>query len=238
MKWLSSTRSGYQLVGLTTEEAVEAVEALLERPLAAAAAGASPPWGRCGSCRARRCCSRCSGAPGRCVAHSAGRRRLRPGKPCEPSVIEAQRFTWWLRPVRNVDRVGEHSAVVCHCEYVSPLSASFCSVGMLMRPPIGDHAARPVSSYSTIRMFGAPSGAFWASYGVQSGLESRTSSLMTPLNASCDGSTWDLQTTRAPRLSNAHLHSLYRPVTARLRLTRSPPPARPSIVNPSRRRGW
>ena len=99
-------------------------------------------------------------------------------------MIEAQRFTWWLRPVRNVERVGEHSAVVCHCEYVSPLSASRSIVGMLMRPPYGDHAARPVSSYRTIRMFGAPSGACLRVYGVQSGVESRTSSLMTPLKGS------------------------------------------------------
>jgi uncharacterized membrane protein len=55
---------------------------------------------------------------------------------------------------------------------------------MLMRPPNGDHAARPVSSYNTINTFGAPSGAFFSSYGVQSGFESRTSSLITPLNAS------------------------------------------------------
>jgi hypothetical protein len=44
------------------------------------------------------------------------------------------------------DLVGEHSAVVCHCEYVNPSSASFCAVGMLTRPPNGDHVAKPVSS--------------------------------------------------------------------------------------------
>jgi len=49
-----------------------------------------------------------------------------------------------LRPVRKVERVGEHSAVVCHCEYIKPLSASFCSVGMLIFPPNGDHDASPV----------------------------------------------------------------------------------------------
>jgi hypothetical protein len=87
-----------------------------------------------------------------------------------------------LRPVRKVERVGEQSAVVCHCEYVNPRSASFCSVGMLIAPPNGDQAERPVSSYSTIRMFGAPCGALGKVNGSQSGLESRTSSLMTPLN--------------------------------------------------------
>src|SRR5262245_27084598 len=82
----------------------------------------------------------------------------------------------------KVERVGEHSAVVCHWEYNKPRSASFCKVGMLMPPPNGDHAASPVSSYRTIRMLGAPSGAFASVYGAQSGLESRTSSLITPLN--------------------------------------------------------
>ena len=52
---------------------------------------------------------------------------------------------------------------------------------MLMPPPKGDHAARPVSSYSTNRMFGAPAGAFAGRKGSQSGVESRTSSLMVPL---------------------------------------------------------
>ena len=72
--------------------------------------------------------------------------RSRPGYPFDPSVMQAMPFWWWLRPVRNVERVGEHSAVVCHCVYIRPLSASFCSVGMLMRPPNGDQAASPVSS--------------------------------------------------------------------------------------------
>src|SRR5215510_5529956 len=113
--------------------------------------------------------------------HSAGNRPLQPGKPCAPSVMHELPLRWWLRPVMKVERVGEHSAVVCHCEYISPRSASFCSVGMLIPPPNGDHADRPVSSYRTIRTFGAPSGALASVYGVQSGLESRTSSLMTPL---------------------------------------------------------
>jgi hypothetical protein len=64
----------------------------------------------------------------------------------EVSEIDAKPFWWWLRPVRNTDRVGEHSAVVCHCEYVSPSSASRCMVGISIRPPYGDQAAQPVSS--------------------------------------------------------------------------------------------
>src|SRR5215472_15392086 len=117
------------------------------------------------------------------VAHSAGSRPLQPGNPWAPSVMHEHALRWWLRPVRNVERVGEQSAVVCHCEYIRPRSASFCSVGMLIPPPIGDHAASPVSSYSTIKMLGDPSGARASMNGSQSGLESRMSSLMTPLNA-------------------------------------------------------
>src|SRR5262245_29039460 len=116
------------------------------------------------------------------VAHSAGRRPLQPGNPCAASVMHEQPLRWWLRPVMKVERVGEHSAVVCHCEYISPRSASFCSVGILMPPPNGDQAASPVSSYRTMRMLGDPSGALASVNGPQSGLESRTSSLMTPLN--------------------------------------------------------
>src|SRR5262245_7630431 len=105
------------------------------------------------------------------------------GKPSDASVMHAQPFRWWLRPVRNVERVGEQSAVVCHWLYIKPLSASFCNVGMLILPPNGDHAANPVSSYKTISTFGAACGALASSYGVQSDLESRTSSLITPLNS-------------------------------------------------------
>jgi hypothetical protein len=36
-----------------------------------------------------------------------------------------------------VERLGEQSAVVCHCAYRKPLSASRCKVGMLIRPPKG-----------------------------------------------------------------------------------------------------
>src|SRR5262249_11741994 len=74
----------------------------------------------------------------------------------------------------------------CHCEYINPRSASFCSVGILILPPNGDQAAKPVSSYRMIRMFGAPLGACGKVNGPQSGLESRTSSLMTPLKGFFD----------------------------------------------------
>src|SRR5262245_26576845 len=58
---------------------------------------------------------------------------------------------------------------------------------MLMRPPYGDHAASPVSSYRMNRKLGAPSGAFFGVYGVQSGLELRTSRLITPLKPGVAG---------------------------------------------------
>ena len=54
---------------------------------------------------------------------------------------------------------------------------------MLMRPPYGDHAARPVSSYRMNRTFGAPVGAFFGVKGPQSATESRTSSLIVPLKS-------------------------------------------------------
>ncbi len=92
------------------------------------------------------------------VDHPASRRRcaigtlwagiceLYPGKPVEDSEIVANPLEWWLRPVRNVERVGEQRAVVCHCAYVRPFRARRSMVGMLIRPPYGDQAACPVSS--------------------------------------------------------------------------------------------
>src|SRR5215831_11401161 len=80
-----------------------------------------------------------------------------------------------------VERVGEQSAHVCHCVYMRPLSASRCSVGMLMRPPYGDHAARPVSSYSTSSTFGEPSGGCFGMKGPQSEVDCRLSSVILPL---------------------------------------------------------
>ena len=81
------------------------------------------------------------------VAHSAGSRPAAPGKkPSEPSVIDAQRFTWWLRPVTNVDLVGEHSAVVVPLRVGQAVVRQPIQGGMLIRPPDGDHEAKPVSS--------------------------------------------------------------------------------------------
>ena len=60
-------------------------------------------------------------------------------------------------------------------------------------------------------MFGAPSGAFFGVYGAQSGTESRTSSLMTPLNALVASDGWAPWAPAAPAL-------ISRPTTARLRI--------------------
>jgi hypothetical protein len=72
--------------------------------------------------------------------------RVVAGKPLEVSEIDAKPFWWWLRPVRKPERVGEHSAVVCHCKYVRPFAARRSIVGISIRPPYGDHDAQPVSS--------------------------------------------------------------------------------------------
>ena len=37
------------------------------------------------------------------------------GNPIAASVMHAMLLRVWLRPVSRQDRVGEHSAVVCHC---------------------------------------------------------------------------------------------------------------------------
>ena len=37
------------------------------------------------------------------------------GNPMAASVMHAMLLRVWLRPVSRHDRVGEHSAVVCHC---------------------------------------------------------------------------------------------------------------------------
>ena len=37
------------------------------------------------------------------------------GKPIAASVMQAMLLRVWLRPVSRQERVGEQSAVVCHC---------------------------------------------------------------------------------------------------------------------------
>ena len=72
---------------------------------------------------------------------------------------------WWFRPVSSAWRVGEHSAVVWKRLYLRPSAASRSAIGVLTGPPKALDAAKPVSSISTIRTFGAPSGGRSGSIG-------------------------------------------------------------------------
>ncbi len=56
---------------------------------------------------------------------------------------------WWLRPVRNACRIGEHSAVVWKRLYRSPPAANRSAVGMLIGSPKALEAPKPTSSIST-----------------------------------------------------------------------------------------
>ncbi len=105
-----------------------------------------------------------------------------PGKPVVASAMHAIPTVVWLRPVNSDARVGEQIAVVWNCVYFRPPSASRCMVGISIGPPNGDNAPKPVSSQTMNNTFGAPSGAFGCAYGSQSGVESRTSRLIMPLN--------------------------------------------------------
>ena len=50
------------------------------------------------------------------VPFSNGIRAEKPGKPAEPSVMQAMLLLVALRPVSRLERVGEHSAVVWKLE--------------------------------------------------------------------------------------------------------------------------
>src|SRR3954451_4798575 len=97
--------------------------------------------------------------------------------------MHAMPFVVWFRPVSSDERVGEHSAVVCQLVYVSPVAASLLMFGVSISPPHGSIAEKPVSSSTTYRTLGAPSGATGCRYGSQSGTESRSSMLIVPLNS-------------------------------------------------------
>src|SRR3954447_25975705 len=116
------------------------------------------------------------------VPHSNGMCPFELGKPDDASVIVAMPFVVWLRPVIRQDRVGEHRAVVWKFVYVRPLSAIRLMFGVSIRPPNGSIARKPTSSRTMKRTFGASSGGTGCLYGSQSGTESRTSTLTTPLN--------------------------------------------------------
>src|SRR3954467_7795912 len=96
--------------------------------------------------------------------------------------MQAIPFVVWVRPVIRHDRVGEHSAVVWKFVKRRPRSASRWTFGVSISPPNGCMAEKPTSSSTTYRTLGEPGGAFGCSYGAQSGVESRMSRLMVPLN--------------------------------------------------------
>ncbi len=116
------------------------------------------------------------------VAHSKGMWPLAFGKPDAASVMQAIPLVVWLRPVSRHERVGEHSAVVWNCVYVSPRCAMRLMFGVSIRPPNGSIAENPTSSSTMYTTLGEPSGAIGCRYGSQSGTESLMSMLMVPLN--------------------------------------------------------
>jgi hypothetical protein len=63
-----------------------------------------------------------------------------------------------LRPVNIACRVGEHNAVVWKRFSFNPPAANRSATGVLQGPPNVDAPAKPTSSSSAIRMFGAPAG--------------------------------------------------------------------------------
>ena len=82
---------------------------------AASRRGSSRPPGTGATCRPCTCSSparRGSAGSGR---SRAGSRRWRSGTRSPHSVMHAMLLRVWLRPVSRHERVGEHSAVVCHC---------------------------------------------------------------------------------------------------------------------------
>ena len=57
------------------------------------------------------------------------------GNPMAASVMQAIELRVWLRPVSRHDRVGEHSAVVCHWVNRTPASAIRSMFGVSIGPP-------------------------------------------------------------------------------------------------------
>ena len=64
---------------------------------------------------------------------------------------------WWLRPVRNAWRVGEHRAVVWKRVSFSPPAANFSAVGVWHGPPKALVAPKPTSSIRAIEDVGETS---------------------------------------------------------------------------------
>jgi hypothetical protein len=57
------------------------------------------------------------------------------GNPDAASVMQAMLFRVWLRPVSRHERVGEHSAVVCHWVNRTPSAAIRSMLGVSTGPP-------------------------------------------------------------------------------------------------------
>ncbi len=57
------------------------------------------------------------------------------GNPAAASVMQAIELRVWLRPVSRQERVGEHSAVVCHWLYRTPCAAIRSMFGVSIGPP-------------------------------------------------------------------------------------------------------
>ena len=96
--------------------------------------------------------------------------------------MQAFPLRWWLRPVSRVERVGEHSAVVCHWLYIrpsirQPLHRRHVDPAAI-RGPRGKPGIVVEDEEDVRRVLRR----FFGVYGAQSATESRTSSLITPLN--------------------------------------------------------
>src|SRR4249920_1409202 len=105
-----------------------------------------------------------------------------PGNPELNSAIVAMPFDVALRPVSSDERVGEHNAVVWKFAYRTPISAMRRMFGVCTGPPNTSIVPYPTSSQASNKTFGAPSDASGARNGPQSGVESRMSSSILPLN--------------------------------------------------------
>jgi hypothetical protein len=57
------------------------------------------------------------------------------GNPTAASVMHAMLLRVWLRPVSRHERVGEHSAVVCHWVNRTPCAAIRSMLGVSIGPP-------------------------------------------------------------------------------------------------------
>ena len=77
---------------------------------------------------------------------------------------------WWLRPVKNEARVGEHREVTWKRLKGAPPAASASMCGVPMSEPKAPRWPKPVSSRTMATTFGAPAGGLgsWGKRGVDS----------------------------------------------------------------------